>query len=594
MEGYFVDERYVEPAWKAAETSLGRLNKVSKSDDYLRNRAAGVYPYNLPYYQYPELYFMAKEQNGRRLLRCLGTSLELDLDDRWTRGQQEQIAQRFGLEMDLWQGRWQRHVLETLFNYLTQLQFSSYYEKLLKFKWDCQVLQFTLFDDYGRIKKVNGRLYGLVHSRKDKEQCEWRLLTVPTVERELQVLGGVDRASNRLKQKLAEELRQLHEDQAKERSHYQVSYAEGGLRYIDTLGQAEFCSEPTAPFDCQAYVHVGDMRSTPRPSQQLKDCLYRLTGGNLEQLDQLAELFARVLVETMPSGVVWTLCGKGAGQLLQLLHRAVEGKASGYLYRSLGTRVQETQEMLLYDGLAHCLLQFNECYYQQDEFEKLNHSRLQETVRTGISRELEDPFVGEETVTYCPVVLYVSGVPIADGKQYFKKVPYRMMEIPDGWDVKCISEEDLRWLRSCFVVHGLNVLRKPEGTLRKAVELTTVLKQFVDLCCAREAEARTNCKAFHEALSAYAQTIPDCPKIPGSTKLKDEMKSLFGWENREDNREGRRTYAYWDVRMDQSKLNAYLDTVRREPEDESGVLERDEFEHRLDEMCGLITNGATG
>ena len=260
---------------------------------------------------------MAKEQNGRRLLRCLGTTLELDLDDRWTRGQQEQIAQRFGLEMDLWQGRWQRHVLETLFNYLTQLQFSSYYEKLLKFKWDCRVLQFPLFDDYGRIKKVNGRLYGLVHSRKDKEQCEWRLLTVPTVERELQVLGGVDRASNRLKQKLAEELRQLHEDQSKERSHYQVSYAEGGLRYIDTLGQAEFCLEPVAPFDWQAYVHVGDMRCPPRPSQQLKDCLYRLTGGNLEQLDQLSELFARVLAETMPSGVVWTLCGRQCQSYMQ-------------------------------------------------------------------------------------------------------------------------------------------------------------------------------------------------------------------------------------------------------------------------------------
>ncbi|MCI8868922.1 MAG: hypothetical protein HFF39_00005 [Lawsonibacter sp.] len=426
--GYYVDPRYLfDDGCGKDKLDFGqRVNRVINIQSYYahRNYRPGIPPYTQPQFQHPELYFWVVSKH----LRVIGTDLELPMEKDWSPSLQEKVARVLG-------PAWLREPLYEIYRFLEAQTFSEYYDTLLSFKWTARLLSFPLFDQYERIQLIDGKLFGWLpcSTAKDSEYA-WQLLTEKTVDKEIRLCSGINKIGRRQKMHLTKLLVRLHQnDPYAKKSSWEkeltVCYQEGVLEYLPSMAAAAVRFSKEKLTDIPYPLWLGTLSSDLQCSDALERTLSTLTDGNVDKLELLAELFARIFCCTIPSKYLWYIHGNSTA-FSQWLYLLTDGKVDHALYPSSQS---QAEKYLIYDQSLRFLIQWNSDSLTAEQFAHLNHSWLNRYIEGSGVIKIDDSYQVEQTVAYSPAVFFLSEGNTIDTAKAFKKLPWRKLEIPYTW-----------------------------------------------------------------------------------------------------------------------------------------------------------------
>ncbi|MCM1148470.1 MAG: hypothetical protein NC319_00070 [Butyricicoccus sp.] len=575
---------------------------------YISNRNRCYPPYSTPQYQNPALFFWAINEN----LRILGTNLELNMTsiDELSPYRQREIKSVLG-------DSWWEEPLQDVYFYLETLQFSEYYNALLAFKWAAHLISFPLFEQYNCVQMIDGKLFcrlsnqnelkddytrivrlsnGLYlykydpqKSVKKGEQGEGLLLlTDEIVGGLIRLNGGQKDFSLRKKKDLGKHLVELHEDDPyAKRNRLEgekvVRYREGVLEYVPTMAKVRF-SQKNVP-ELIYLPSLGGYPEEAKPSKRLENTLLSLTNGDLDKLDVLAEFLARTFCISAPSKYLWYVHGNSAA-FAQWVEKMVEGKTCSTVYNP---KLTQARMDLIYDQIKQHLIQFNSDPISATEFAKLNHSKLNGYINGGEIIVVDDPYQIKETESYYPLVAFFSEGNSMDTEKAFRSLPYKEINVPDGWTSKDLSREDFQWLKICLVAKGLQLIQGYERrkVQSEQINIDHVVRRFANDFCKRIKDSRTGCKTFYKALKNYLDTLPYDGKLEGSTKTTEYVAALMNWECKDD-RKNKNRKAFWDIYLDEDKLNAAIEENKAKKEQEQQERAARSFHEYLNEITELV------
>ncbi len=581
--GYYIDRRYLHDVNRQdQQRNFGQIvEHVINSKPFLVQRElAFEHPLRMvPQFRYAEFYFWADPEN--RKLRLLYPRLELDMSQEWNHSQKERVFNALG---SLWTEEQMHHI----YYYLRQQPFSEYYYALQEFKWAAHLWSFPLFEQYNRVQLIEGKLFGYLPASKSQDvEYGWFLLNEETVGRELHLRKGEDDISNRRKKNLTKHLARLHQNDpyAKRevcQKKWAVGYREGVLEYMPSMAAARFSKEKV---DVLHSLSLGGLPRELRFSEVLEDTLSTLTGGNLDKLELLAELFARVFCSSIPSKYLWYIHGNSIC-FSQWLSFLAEDKTNATLFNSNQNKLKE---YMICDQSRGVLIQWNTDWITVEQLARLNQSRLSRYIEGSEEIEIDDPYQVEQTVAYSPAVLFLSDGDTIDSTKAFKKLPVRELDIPYDWRIPTLSLSDIQWLKTCFVARGLQTVqgltqREEQG---ERTSLEQIVRQFAADFCETGADYRTDCKVFYETLKDHIDTLPYQVDLAGSTTTNRLIETWMGWERRTD-RTNKNRLAFEGVRLDMDKLNAALTEAQGQKEQKRRERTAQNFHTYLTQTSCLV------
>lgn len=606
---YPVDSRYMhdtdevprEQVWgeHVIEVTNVKAYNVNKNmlylDDY--GRPYIPWPYSTVQYQHPELFFWAVD--GK--LRVLGYDLELDMINGLDDKQREKLTSILG-------STWPEGPLHEIYRHLMDQGFSEYYNALLAFKWAARLQSFPLFEQFDLVQMIDGKLFGMFlrpkknqvylndgrviytpQKKKSKEKREQELvplfLTDETVSREIRRLKGQSNIADYKKTNLAKCLAKLHQydPYAKKNASeavMSVNYREGVLQYIPTMAKARFSEEYASEISV-LLLSMGNLPDALRVSDTLESSLLCLTGGDLDKLDSLAELFARIFCRDIPSKYLWYIRGNSAC-FAEWLFGLVEGKIDDTIYANH----YRTEKNMVYDQTAQFRIQLNFQELSSKQFEKINHKQLERYIEGEEPVYIKDPYQVGKIATYSPLVAFLSMGEGIDTRA-FKKLHWKEIDVPVEWTFINFSEEDYQWLKTCFVAKGLQLIHGIECRQAEQNTPKQLVRQFATDFCEYAPGSRINCKEFRELLLEYISTLPYEVKLGGSTTLNKLVVECTGWKYEDDRKNGNKK-AFYDVRLDMDKLKATTEENRARQEQERQARIARSFREYLDEITELV------
>lgn len=551
-------------------------------------------------FQRPELHFWAVDEK----LRILGSSVELNIDEAWDSDTQEQVMKVLGPEWSSMNSiapyyigsGWFRNLLQAIHFYLLQQHFTEYYANLLRFKWYTGLRSFPLFDRYEYINLIDGKLFGLFPfrmSRKGEYHVDpYRLLTTGTVNDEIKRMGGVIppeyKGIKTAVSKLAQQLVDLHRNDPLATIDYSAkllaaTYQEGRLEYIPTFKSAKF--SPHSNCNPLSFPSLGPIERNVKFSQELENCLFSLTGGDLNKLDLLAEFFARIVCSTVPSKYLWYIHGH-TWYFGRFLSQFVDYRTSDLLYSSKGNK---QDDLMIYNQALNIPIQCNFFPLSTDRFANLNHNKLKRYINGGEILEIDDPYQIAEVCNYYPTVIFLSEGDTIDTSKAFKNLPWREICVPDGWTTAGLSLNDVQWLKTCLVARGLQIIDGSESRHQESIrpDLEQIARQFVNKFCKEDPGSYIDSKAFYDAISKYIDTLPHAIQLPGSTKFLNSVEQWIG-RKRKVIRSNKNRKGFDGIRLNEDKLESALaenearkEQVRRERAERS-------FHDYLNDITSLV------
>lgn len=556
-----IDSCYMYDRDSSANKDYGcHVNEVVDSRGYRVHRKYYCHPpYSSPQYQHPELYFWVVES----MLRVMGTGIEFDMKEEWDSSQQAQVQESLG-------PGWCEETLREIYYYLRNISFTEYYNVLMDFKWRTKLLSFPLFDHYEYIELVGGKLFGkflvsfsTTEGKREKKgerktSYRWELLTEATVGREIRRCHGENNVGDRRKKALIRQLALLHQSDryakaANQSDPVTAYYQEGTLKYMPTLGRAMF--KPDQIFAPELCVALGSVSKEVTPSDRLEKVLLCLCDGKLEKLNLLAEFFARIFCDGVPSQYVWHIHGNSE-RFVRWLMALTGNKGSCSIYHS---SLIKREKELICDQTAHMLFQYNENFLSTEEFANLNHNQMKAYIDGGAIFKMDDPYQENCVVHYSPVVIFISRGDEIVAKKAFKKLPWKDIVVPNDWTSYGISESDCQWLRTCLVAKGLQIIHGFErvGGQTSSISLEQITRQFVDSFCELSQNKRTDCKTFYTALKEYIDAFSFKIQLSGSTTTIKQVGKWMNWTQKED-RKNKNRKAFEGVVLNHDKLGAEL------------------------------------
>lgn len=436
---------------------------------------------------------------------------------------------------------------------------------------------------------IDGKLFGLLPQPNSKTaQSSHCFLTEEIISREVRRCGGINEVSRRKKTDLTKCLVRLHQDDlyAKKGSWEKklaARYREGVLEYMPNLAAARFSQVVAGTL---YPLSLSGLSGELRCSEVLEHTLSTLTGGNLDKLELLAELFARVFCSTVPSEYLWYIHGNSS-TFARWLDQLTEGKTDHTLY---SPSQNQFEKYIVYDQSLRFLIQWNTSLLTTEEFAALNHTQLSRYIKGGDEIiEIDDPYQTEKTAAYTPAVLFLADGDRIDTVKAFKKLPWRELHIPDDWCTPALPLADIQWLKTCFVARGLQIVqgldrrREQEGQ----IGLEQVVRQFAADFCETGPDYRTDCKTFYAALKDYIAALPYEVDLEGSTTTNRLIKTYMGWECFAD-RKNKNRLAFEGVRLDMDKLNAALTEAQEQKEQKRRERTAQSFHTYLTQTSSLV------
>lgn len=583
---YYIDERYLYDTERCEQQlDFGQrvVQRTNAKPYFVQRWDTPGHPLHMcPQFQHPEFFFWADADKGK--LRLLYPRLELDIRQEWSHIQQQKIFNMLG-------NLWTDELLHNIYYYLCEQPFSEYYHALQAFKWAAHLWTFPLCERYDRIQLIDGKLFGSLPQVKSKTtQFSHYLLTEEIISREIRRCGGINEVSHRKKTDLTKCLVRLHQDDPyAEKGSWEKNlaarYREGMLEYIPTMAAARFSEEQ--PTDVPLALSLGEpLPKDLQCSKSLEHTLSTLTGSDLDKLELLAELFARVFCSTVPSEHLWYIHGNSAA-FARWLDQLTEGRTDHTLYSSSR---DQFETYIIYDQFLRFLIQWNRSPLTTEAFANLNHTQLGRYMK-GDSEiiEIDDPYQTEKTAAYTPAVLFLAEGDRIDAVKAFKKLPVKKLHIPDNWSIPALPLADIQWLKTCFVARGLQIVqdldrrREQEGQ----TGLEQVVRQFAANFCETGPDSRTDCKTFYAALKDYIAALPYEVDLKGSTITNRLIETWLGWKRIED-RKNKNRLAFEGVQLNRDKLNAAITEAQEKKEQRKQERAARDFHEYLAETSSLV------
>lgn len=586
-QDYYVDYPVQYEIHPEKETPFQHLRRVTDTSNYMANQRKPEPPYSCNYYQRPYLYFWA----DGNYLKCLGTGIKIKCDagadiDSQLKDQdvQKEINLRYGLLPE------QYSAFCDIYCHLHYMKFTDYYKALMAFKWETGLVQFPLFDLKKNLKVVDGRLLRLVWDEKRKAEIR-TLLTARVVAEEIKRWGGKDVGEEKLSasdksrfDKVAGRLAQLaieyHGEARKndeEKSEFKADLSWGTVHYIPALNQMEII------YTVLGWPWNQHIPQNPVLSVEGKDSLRNLTAGNIENLNNIAELVARLHMPEKPSEYLWVVLGElcNVVHFIQLI-TLIAGISGNEIGTAVYRRSENTRNLqLFYEQCAGCKVQINENLLESDAFEKM-HTVLKKFVSGDEVGKFNDPFIPNGSVKGKGVVIYKS---INLKFQAPKNIPFKVIRVPQKCKFLGNSDEDIRWMQSYLLTLGYQiVLYGGFGPQRENQTVDEVLEQFIAEFCSPEKGKWIDRKEFYDMFEKYCHVCHHVEdEFPIQKDLFERVRKLTGWEEKEvrqnNNRKG-----FINVRLNKEQVEKAI----QEAEIETKNMGNMAFDSYLDSLSNLL------
>ena len=525
-----------------------------RGDNYLKSLER--FPCNYIEFYYPADYFFIKNET----LYCLGLNhFSIRLSELNNPQNQSRIASKFG---EAWIVPALMEVRDYL-NYFIEppLQkksvFSNYYFALMEFKYKHNLTCFPLFDQYDNIKLFNGRLFGHVHniqpyhanksSSGSDAELKLEFLTYPVVKSEIKLLGGKIPPNGSISSlnKLIKKLIPYHEDEgfATEDTPTEILYKDGKIVYSLDDNKSFLFPEPEKLNcnyeNCLIPLGLNSEKMQIKPtkiSDNFRTSLYDLAGGTLEGLNDIAELFARLYSNSLPSKYLWNVSGPSCDLFCSWIKRLCTRKIPNsfrqntYPYTDIGTPAvsstaftkDESKRMteLAKDAIFGVILQCND---KPIDSRSINYKNLSIIIKGGDIGKLNDSCQPQKNINYSPVVMLLTEKPLANNN---KEINIKHIYLPDSWN-NSLSFSDTLWIKTCLVSYGLSLIHsqntaqrpKMKGENREEnVRKEEVFRKFYEDYCVKPSDSVVTRSDVLEKLSRYCNSLNPPINLKNATK----------------------------------------------------------------------------
>ena len=541
-------------------------------------------------YVYPERYFWVKGE----YLRLLGTNLSyrLGITDRdgedvrypqkLTEEDERTVSELYGIDPRF--GR-PSEMLSAIYNYLAYTETTPYYKALMEFKWRTGLLAFPLFDVRERIINIDGKLVGYVWDRK-QNGYSWRLLTSEVVEEEVEVTRNPTQQTgvhtpieNELKRRLRNGLLESHEKETLDNETFKAGFSWGSVEYNLPISQ-----QLNVYFDTSKLPYTPSKPySKPVLSSKGLESLRMLTNGRIEQLDDIAELVARLFMPEKPSSYLWIICAKEKRPLLQFDQNTVSQFINWILCLTefrYGTAAYESNQekrnkQLAEEQVLGRLFQINPPTKKSADFKKMNQSWLKRFIQGEETGTLNDPYQKEQSITGKSVLLYAT---TDFNEADFKNIPHKVIRVPKDWTFSDWTIDDIKWVQTCLLCHGLHIVLGQNAEHKtETITKDDVIRKFVREFCEDSPdswiERKTLCKWLTEYAKAY---FPTAGIKNESTKLGADVDKLLVWKP-ETIRKNNNRLGYKGKHLNEEKLGEVLRQASESRDEEKTAVDFDQY-----------------
>ena len=210
------------------------------------------------------------------------------------------------------------------------------------------------------------------------------------------------RKANELKRRLRNGLLKLHEKEALDSETFRAGFSWGSVEYSLPISQ-----QLNVYFDTSKLPYTPSKPySKPVLSAKGLESLRMLTNGRIEQLDDIAELVARLFMPEKPSSYLWIICAKEKRPLLQLDQNTVSQFINWILCLTefrYGTAAYESNQekrnkQLAEEQVLGRLFQINPTPKKSADFKKMNQSWLKRFIQGEETGTLNDPYQKEQSI----------------------------------------------------------------------------------------------------------------------------------------------------------------------------------------------------
>ena len=384
---------------------------------------------------------------------------------------------------------------------------------------------------------------------------------------------------NELKRRLRNGLLKLHEKEALNSETFRAGFSWGSVEYSLPISQ-----QLNVYFDTSKLPYTPSKPySKPVLSSKGLESLRMLTNGRIEQLDDIAELVARLFMPEKPSSYLWIICAKEKRPLLQFDQNTVSQFINWILCLTefrYGTAAYESNQekrnkQLAEEQVLGRLFQIFSTPKKSADVKKMNRSWLKRFIQGEETGTLNDPYQKEQSITGKSVLLYVT---TDFNEADFKNIPHKVIRVPKDWTFSDWTSEDIKWVQTCLLCHGLHiVLGQNVEHKTETITKDDVIQKFVREFCEERPGSWIERKALCNWLAEYGKAyFPTAGIKNESTKLGADVDKLLVWKP-ETIRENNNRLGYKGKHLNEEKLGEVLRQAAESRDEEKTAVDFDQY-----------------
>lgn len=595
---YVIDyEVFLRPAEKSEkETALERMSRATenaclkKAEEELNQlRCQGLVPITMQ----PELYFWL--EMGTQTVHCLGTGIKL----KYING----IPQNLLPYQDLLSFYYDIprealcYVFQFIFFYLSACKFTPYHQVLMKLKCRMNCLSIPLFEQICNIWVVDGILCYVNNCKRYIPITQEFLLQY--VEDYFSYNNTIVKESDKnfaLQQSLTRELKKIIPQErcitSNDLPHIEYLYMGSPMRarYISTLGRTVLEHERGPSGLPTKRIFVETNLTCCGLTNHLKEFLHLLSNENTETLEAICELFARILSSGLPSRYIWIICGSRASIefFLVLLLTITNGENCEGVY---ALKQQSDALSTLEANLNRVFFYYN--FKPDQDISSLNHSRLLKLVSGEPFLDIDDPFITTKIATRT-VLLYATTRNEEEIMPELKRLPYKILRLGNEIEGFRLDATERDWLRTKLAFYGLTLLERDQvafyGKSKKDHSenlLTELIKSFARQFCQADPGKYVTNKELYSWFKKYIESLPNPPKIPGSTSFKNVVCDVLHLECNVKRGAGN-LMAYQDFTLDTKRCQEQIEKNLQEKAPLEAQLLQSNFDNILEKIDQIL------
>ena len=489
------------------------INAKTVRDKYTDSyyQLIGGLPNHSPMLDNPHIYFYTSKTS----VYCLGIHTQINVNSVMSK----RIFQNFSAYYNVRPER-VSDVINALFNFLSNVNYTGYARAVAKFKWQCGIVFFPQLDDARCLSVNKGNVYINTNPTDISEKL---LLTEDVMKNLVNLNGGKYFASENTKKRLSAEIYNLFD--VEETIKHEINHRDFCLEECAPMSKALFRRKlnPNPALALDDAVKI--TKHIPKePSPALRNFLMQIYSDDRSLLDELAMLSVRLLTYNKPSDYVWIIQGKDHAKIVHLLYNLCDNRCKSSAYDA---ERKDRDSVLIHDDSQKIHMQISGVPTPPQIFAKRGISFFKKLVSGSYRVKESDVYNPRLGMFYKPLVVYVSPLSLSDYKDYLKTIPFYALTFNNVPDVTELSEEDITWLKIFLPAHGMEIDMNSKKKVNEDDFLSYALDSFISEFCVKSPLAATPCKNFCRDLILYMKSCGiDLKIFKHPTKLTNKISEL--------------------------------------------------------------------